>query len=86
MLARAIDRIESKLAPHARSVSIVAAVWFWIGVAVQARFVPLPALPRELEAAIFWGGIFVNAAWWGFLRPAIQRRRATRGAAGGPGR
>lgn len=83
MLARAIDRIEDRLAPHTRAVSIAAGVWFWLGVAIQARFIPLPDLPREVASALFWAGVAVNAAWWGFLRPHIEKRRAARAGAAG---
>lgn len=81
MLARLIDRVKLRLAPHSRLISVLAAVWFWIGIAIQARFVPLPDLPRALEAGIFWAGVLVNAVWWGFLHPAIVRRRRAREAA-----
>lgn len=80
MLERTIDRIETRLAPHARAISIAAVIWFWLGIAFQARFLPLPALPRTVEGAIFWFGIAANALWWGLLNPAIQRRRKERAA------
>lgn len=78
MLGHIVDRLEARLAPHARTISILAMIWFWAGIAIQARFVPLPEMPRPLENAIFWAGVFVNAVWWGFLRPAIETRRKAR--------
>lgn len=80
MLERAIDRLEARLAPHSKAISVAAAIWFWVGIAIQARFVPLPDLPRGVEAAIFWAGVAFNANWWGFLRPAIEQRRKQLGA------
>ena len=76
-----IDCLEARLGAHARAVSILALIWFWAGVAIQARFVPLPDMPRAIESAILWAGIAVNALWWGFLRPAIEARRSEREAA-----
>jgi hypothetical protein len=78
MLARTIDRIEELLEPYARAISIVAAIWFWLGAAVQARFVRLPEIPWLSESAVFWAGVAVNAVWWGFLNPALRRRRKAR--------
>ena len=78
MLDGLIDRVEPRLAPHAKAISILAAIWFWVGVGIQARFIPLPDMPRAIEQTIFWAGVAVNAIWWGFLRPAIEQRRAAR--------
>ena len=81
MLASIIDRIEARLAPHAKAVSIVAAVWFWLGIAIYARFIRLPEWPWLPEQLLFWTGVAFNAVWWGFLRPAIESRRTTRALA-----
>lgn len=81
MLANAIDRIEPRLAPHAKTISIIAMVWFWGGIALQAGFIDFLDLPRPVERAIFWAGVVVNAVWWGFLRPAIEQRRKLRAEA-----
>ena len=81
MLGRTIDRIEARLAPHAKAVSIAAAIWFWLGIAIYARFIRLPEWLWLPEQALFWAGVVVNAVWWGFLRPAIERRRTTRALA-----
>lgn len=78
MLDGLIDRVEPKLAPHARTITIVAVIWFWVGIAIQARFIPIPDMPRAVELAIFWAGVACNAIWWGFFRPAIEHRRAAR--------
>lgn len=78
MLDGVIDRWEPRLAPHAKAISIVAAIWFWLGFAIQARFIPIPDMPRGLELAIFWAGVAFNAIWWGFVRPAIEQRRKLR--------
>lgn len=81
MLGSAIDRIEARLAPHARAISIIAMIWFWGGIALQAGFIDFLDLPRPLERAIFWAGIAVNAVWWGWLRPGIEQRRRARAMA-----
>ncbi len=81
MLARTIDRVEARLAPYSKVLSIAAAIWFWLGIAVYARFIRLPDWPWLSEAAVMWTGIAVNAVWWGILRPAIEKRRKLRDAA-----
>ena len=35
MLARTIDRFEARLTPHAKAISIVAAIWFWLGIGIM---------------------------------------------------
>lgn len=80
MLASAIDRIEARLAPHAKAISVVAAVWFWLGVALQAGFLPTPDLPVPVASALFWSGVLANALWWAWLRPHIEQRRRAREA------
>lgn len=80
MLASAIDRIEARLAPYAKAISIAGMVWFWLGIAIYARFIRLPELPWLSERAVFWAGVVFNAGWWGWLRPAIESRRKARAA------
>lgn len=77
MLGHAIDPIEGWLAPHSKAMSIVAAVWFGLGIAIYARFIRLPDWPWLPERALFLAGVVINAVWWGFLRPrpAIESRR-----------
>lgn len=71
MLERVVQRIEDRLAPHARAISILAAIWFWLGIAIQARFVRLPELPWLSAAAIFWAGVVFNALWWGDRKSVV---------------
>ena len=59
--------------------TVVLGVWFWLGIAVYARFITLPDIPLINEQAIFfWGSVAFNAIWWGFARPALQKRKAAR--------
>jgi len=81
MLAKAIDRIEARLAPYAKAISIAAVIWSWLGIALHARFVRLPDLPWLSDRAVFWAGVVFNAVWWGWLRPAIANRRQARATA-----
>lgn len=78
MLARIIDRVEDRLEPHARTISILAAIWFWLGIAVYARIIRLPEWPWLPDELLFWSGVVINAVWWGLVRPAIERRRGMR--------
>ena len=80
MISAIIERVESRLAPHTRLIAIGAAIWFWLGVAIQARFVRLPDWPWiPPDWVVLWSGIAANALWWGFLRPALVARRDRRG-------
>lgn len=81
MLGSAIDRIEARFAPHAKAISVAAVIWFWLGIALHARIIRLPELPWLSDRAVFWAGVVFNAAWWGWLRPAIEARRQKRAAA-----
>lgn len=81
MLGQTIDRIEARLAPWSTAISVLAGVWFWLGIAIYAGFIRLPDWLGLPERALFWAGVTVNAVWWGFLRPAIERRRARKAAA-----
>lgn len=84
MLARALDRTEDFAARHATAIAILAALWFWLGVAITARFIRLPQIDWPFaEPTIFWSGVVVNASWWGFLRPSLERRRQARQARDG---
>lgn len=81
MLTYAIDRIEARLSPYAKIISILAMVWFWVGIAIQAGFIDFFDLPPPVERAIFWAGVLFNAVWWGWLRPTIEQRRKLRAEA-----
>lgn len=82
MISAIMKRVESRLAPHTRLIAIVGAIWFWLGVAIQARFVRLPDWPWiPPDWLILWSGIAANALWWAFLRPALSRHREARLAA-----
>lgn len=71
-----IDRLIGFLDRNRTIISVAAAAWFILGIAVSARFVTLPELPRWASQAIFWSSVAANAGWWGFLRPRIENRRA----------
>ena len=61
---------------HKRALTIGGAIWFWASMAVYARFVSLPDLPDWARHGFFWAGVAFNAVWWGFVRPALERRIA----------
>lgn len=82
MIDSLIDRADALLAPYAKAISIAGAIWFWAGCALYARFISLPELPFLTEPMVFWSGAVFNAVWYGFLYPAIQRRRKAREATG----
>ena len=78
MFATAIDRIEARLAPHVRAISIAAVIWFWAAIALQSGFVDVPPIPWLPERAVFWAGAVFNALWWAWLYPEIQSRKKAR--------
>jgi hypothetical protein len=51
--------------------------WFAFGCAVTAGFVALPDWRFMSDEVVLYSGAAYNAIWWGFVRPAIVRRRAT---------
>lgn len=83
MLAKLIDRMETRLAPHAKVISIAAVIWFWVGIALHSGFIRLPDLPWLPRRAVFWAGVVFNALWWAWLHPAIESRKKAREASGG---
>lgn len=91
MTAGLVDRAAAIAARHERALTIAGAIWFWAGIAIYARFVELPRLvPEAWRPWVFWLSVGFNAAWWGFIRPAAERRRGnapsqTHGAGGAEG-
>ena len=61
---------------HERAIGLLGAAWFALGCAGQAGFVDLPRFPFLTgPVALVAAGLF-NAAWFGFARPAIEKRKA----------
>ncbi len=61
---------------HERAIAVAGAIWLAISSASYAFDLKLPEIPfvTDENAWMFSGGW--NAAWWGFIRPAIEKRRA----------
>ena len=59
---------------HRQFLSVIGAIWFALGCAVYARFLVLPELPFLTDDVVLYSGALYNAVWWGFARPAIERR------------
>ncbi len=82
----ALDKLAAIGASHERLLSIFGGLWLAVSCAVYARFISLPDIPFLTDQnAIFLAGGF-NAVWWGFLRPAIEKRKAERLTDQGPNR
>lgn len=75
-----IDRLTTFLAKNKTPVGVLAAIWFWAGVAVYANFIDLPNVPPIVRHAFFWAGVAANALWWGYLNPKVDRKIADREA------
>lgn len=54
----------------------LALAWFALGCAAASGFVALPDIPYVTDRNAWMISGPVNAVWWGWLRPALQRRRA----------
>ena len=58
-----------------RPLSIIGGVWFVASCAVYARFISLPDLPFLTDQTAVFVSAGYNAIWWGFLRPALEKRK-----------
>ncbi|MEL6529403.1 MAG: hypothetical protein AAGK01_03235 [Pseudomonadota bacterium] len=75
MIEKSLTRTAELFDRHDRAITIGAALWFWAGIAVYARFIELPDIPRLVRDGFFWASVAVNAIWWAALKPAIEKRR-----------
>ncbi|MGN3973154.1 hypothetical protein [Tsuneonella sp. SYSU-LHT278] len=71
-----IDTLIGFFERHKRTISVAGIVWFALGCAITARFIELPDWRFWSDEFALYSGAAYNAIWWGFLRPAVQRRRA----------
>ena len=71
----ALNRIAQFVSRHDKALSILSGLWLALSCAAYARFIDLPDIPfvTDQNAWVFSGAW--NAAWWGFLHPAIAKRR-----------
>lgn len=69
-----LDDIVRLFERHKRTLSVLGAIWFALGCAVYARFLALPDIPYFTEEVALYSGAAYNAIWWGFGRPALERR------------
>lgn len=60
---------------HQRKIDVAGAIWLALSSASYVAAIDLPDIPfiTDQNAWMFSGGW--NAAWWGFIHPAIARRR-----------
>ena len=61
---------------HERLFAIMGMVWLAVSCASYARFIELPNVPFVTDEMALYFSAAYNAGWWGFIRPAIERRRA----------
>jgi hypothetical protein len=60
-----------------KPISVLSAVWFVVTIAAHARFITLPKIELLTGTAATVAAALWNGIWWGYLRPQIERRRAT---------
>ena len=75
MIEAAFTRAARFADEHEREITIVSGIWFAISCASYIPFIPIPDVPyiTDKNAWMFSGGW--NAVWWGFIHPAIDKRR-----------
>lgn len=73
-----LDKLAAAGTRHERLLSIFGGVWLAVSCAVYARFISLPDIPFLTDEAAIYLAAAYNAVWWGFLRPAIEKRKAER--------
>ena len=60
---------------HERLIGIAGMVWLAVSCASYARFIDLPDIPFVTDEMALYLSAAYNAGWWGFVRPAIDRRK-----------
>ena len=75
-----MDRLLNAIAAFAiryeKPLSYIALAWFVVSCAATARFLPVPEIPYVTDRNSWMVAGPWNAIWWGFLRPAILKRKA----------
>lgn len=74
----AIDSFFALTERHQRLLSVVGALWFALSCAVYAKFLILPDMPFLTDEVVLYSGAAYNALWFGFARPAVERRKKLR--------
>ena len=69
-----LDRVVAYETRHRRAIGALSAIWFSLGCAAYARFIDLPAIPFVTDRTVLYASAAWNAVWWGFVRPALDRR------------
>ena len=70
-----LDRVVAFSASHERPIALIGGLWFAVSCAQYAGFVDLPEIPLLTGMTAIYASAAANALWWGFLRPAIERRK-----------
>ncbi len=70
------DRIVRSFVRYERFFGILGIIWLAMSSAAYARFLSLPKIPYLTDELALYLSAAYNAGWWGFLRPAIERRKS----------
>lgn len=76
MAERLIDPLVRLGIRHEWVLGRMALAWFALSCAAASGFVALPDIPYVTDRNAWMISAPVNALWWGWLRPAIERRKA----------
>ncbi|NNC60600.1 MAG: hypothetical protein HKO05_11500 [Erythrobacter sp.] len=73
---RPLDPLVRFAVRQERAIEIVGGIWFALSCAVYARFIDLPDIPFSTDELALYASAAANGVWWGFVRPAFQKRQA----------
>lgn len=77
-LGAAIDRVQALAERHRRAIGWVSTGWLVLVGLSHAGLFALPALDFLDSRAAMIAGVVWNAAWWGAIRPMLERRSVAR--------
>jgi len=78
---RLYARWEKFFARHEFVLSAIGLAWFWLSIAVWARWITLPDIPFVTDRLVLIWTVIYNVGWWGYLRPRIEKLKAEAQAA-----
>ena len=75
-----VDRAQGLAARHDRALSVLSTAWLMAVGFSYAGFADLPEIALLHGTPAMIASTVWNGAWWGFIHPALMRRKAAREA------
>lgn len=76
---RGLDRAARFADRHERAITVAGAIWLAVTCASYVFRIPWPEIPFLTDDTAWMVSGGWNAVWWGFLHPAIEKRREKNG-------